>query len=100
MPDYRLSNQARSDLRGIARYTLETWGMEQARRYTDSLLGCFQKIAGAPLIGRPCDRVQKGYHRFEHGRHVIFYRPDQNGVFIARILHQRMMPSSLQLEDR
>jgi toxin ParE1/3/4 len=93
LPEYRLSNQARLDLRAIARYSFETWGIDQAHRYTDDLLKCFERIAGSPLIGRPCDRVRKGYRRMEHGRHVIFYRPDSDGLFIGRILHQRMLPN-------
>ena len=43
-------------------------------------------------MGRPCDHIQKGYRRMEQGRHVVFYRQDENGVFIVRILHQSMLP--------
>jgi len=80
-------------LRDIARYTFETWGIDQARRYNDDVLKCFQMIADSRLIGGPCDKLQAGYHRLEHGRHVVFYRSDKKGVLIGRILHQRMMPS-------
>lgn len=92
MPRYRLSNQARADLRDIARYTTLKWGIDQARRYTNGLLQCLERIAGSPLLGRPCDRVQKGYRRIEQGRHAVFYRREEDGVFIGRILHQRMLP--------
>jgi toxin ParE1/3/4 len=81
------------------RYTFQTWGIDQAHRYSDNLLQCFETIAESPLIGRPCDRVQKGYRRREHGRHVVFYREDQEGVFIGRVLHQRMLPDQRVMDD-
>jgi plasmid stabilization system protein ParE len=29
----------------------------------------------------------------EHGKHVIFYRQqDNDGILVSRILHQRMLP--------
>ena len=99
MPRYRLANRARADLREIVRYTFHAWGLEQAQRYTKDLLQCFERIAELPLLGRPCDRVQKGYRRLEHGRHVIFYRLDGDGVFIGRILHQRMLPDDRVMDQ-
>ena len=99
MPRYHLSNQARADLRNIARYTTQKWGIDQARRYTDSLLQCLERIAGSPLLGRPCDQIQKGYRRMEQGRHVVFYRQDENGVFIGRILHQSMLPDERVMDN-
>jgi toxin ParE1/3/4 len=91
---YSLSNKARADLKEIARYTFKTWGIDQAHRYNDALLKCLQMIADTPLIGRPCNQVHTEYRRIEHARHVVFYRPDSDGVFIGRILHQRMLPTA------
>lgn len=96
---YRFSKLARLDLIDIADYTVDTWGQEQALRYLDSLEDCFDRIVQAPHIGRPCDLVRPGYRRMEHGRHVIFYRADGDGIFISRILHQRMLPSKHLIED-
>lgn len=93
MPKYRLSNQARADLREIVRYTFEKWGAEQAGLYGCDLVQCFARIAESPRIGRPCDSAGKGYRRLEHERHVVFYRQDEDGVFIVRILQQRMLPN-------
>lgn len=99
LPEYRLSNKARADLKEIARYTFKNWGIDQARRYNDGLLKRFQTIAESPLIGRRCDEIQAGYRRMEHARHVVFYRQDGNGVLISRILHQRMMPGQQAFAD-
>ncbi|MGP8187635.1 MAG: type II toxin-antitoxin system RelE/ParE family toxin [Terracidiphilus sp.] len=99
MPEYRLSRSARLDLIEIADYTVDTWGLTQASRYLDGLDGCFRRLARTPGIGRPCDRIRRGYRRMEYEKHVIIYRADVDGIFISRILHQRMMPSRHLIED-
>ena len=50
--DFRLTSRAESDLAEIADYTIETFGIEQARRYRDALESCFQMIADNPELGR------------------------------------------------
>jgi toxin ParE1/3/4 len=90
---------ARLDLIEIADYTVDTWGLKQANRYVDGLVDCFERLARSPGIGRPCDRIRPGYRRMEHEMHVVIYRADQDGVFISRILHQRMLPNRHLIED-
>ncbi len=99
MPEYRLSQLVRLDLLAIADYTVDTWGPEQANRYLDSLEACFRQLARTPEMGRLCTRVRPGYRRMEHEKHVIFYRAKKKGVFIGRILHQRMLPGRHLIED-
>jgi toxin ParE1/3/4 len=99
VPAYRLSKLARLDLMDIADYTVDTWGPEQAQRSLDSLEGCFNRLVEAPRIGRPCDRIRMGYRRIEHEKHVILYRADHDGIFISRVLHQRMLPSVHLIDD-
>ena len=93
MPTYRLSKLARLDLMEIADYTVDTWGQQQADRYLDRLVECFIQLSLTPGMGRSCEQVRTGYRRLEQDKHVIFYRLDQEGIFIGRILHERMMPS-------
>jgi len=59
MAEYRLSNQAKADLNEIADYTIETFGIEQARRYRDGLETCFQTLADKPMVGRSARVVKK-----------------------------------------
>ncbi len=35
----------------------------------------------------------------EHEMHVVVYRIEKDGIFISRILHQRMLPSRHPIED-
>ena len=50
-------------------------------------------------FGRSCNRIRPGYRRIEHGKHVILYRADRDGIFISRVLHQRMLPSEHWIDD-
>ena len=45
MPRYRLSRRAAADVDEIADFTIEQFGIEQARRYRDMLETCFQTLA-------------------------------------------------------
>lgn len=100
MPVYRFSKLARLDLMEIGDYTVDQWGVDQALRYLDSLERCFALIAANPEIGRRCDRVLKGYRRIEHEMHVVFYRMDNEGLLIVRILHQRVLPENREMDEQ
>lgn len=96
MPDYRLSGRAAADVAGIARYTIERFGIAQARRYRDGLDSCFATLAGNALLGRSAEALAPDLRRFEHESHVIFYKPIETGVLIVRVLHESMdAPSHL-----
>jgi toxin ParE1/3/4 len=96
---YALSRLARTDLFQIVDYALNAWGAEQAERYLDGLRDCLDQLSSSPGMGRPCERLRAGYRRFEHGKHVIFYRLDGQSIFISRILHERMLPDRRLIED-
>jgi toxin ParE1/3/4 len=90
---FRLSRLAEDDLMEIGAYTLRTWGPDQALRYLAGLESACQMLANNPACGRPSDYVSPGLRRMEQGRHVIFYRAEAQGIFISRILHDRMLPA-------
>ncbi len=94
-----LSRSAKTDLLSIGTYTIETWGAAQAERYLDGLEQCAKVLAANPSLGRSCNWIRSGLYRFEKGRHVLFYRQVENGIFISRILHQSMLPEQQAFED-
>jgi toxin ParE1/3/4 len=98
MGSFFLTRRAENDLFEIGEYTVRTWGTEQCVRYIDGLEACCQKLADNPKQGRSCENLRPGYWRMEQGKHVIFYRIDEDGIVIARILHVRMLPR-LHLND-
>jgi toxin ParE1/3/4 len=88
---FRFSRRAEADLLSIGEYTLRKWGETQAARYLGELEDCCLMLARNPALGRLCEHVRPGLRRFEHGRHVLFYRQEPRGILISRILHQRML---------
>ena len=90
MPSYRLSRRADSDLAEIAAYTIQRFGIKQARVYRDSLKQCFQRLAENPKLGRRAEQLAPGLHRFEHRSHIVFYTVEEGELYIVRILHARM----------
>ena len=82
----------------IAAYTVQEWGEDQAIRYIDGLESCCEQLANTPKLGRPCSSIRPGLRRIEHGRHVVFYRVEPDGVLVSRILHQRMLPENRNID--
>jgi len=78
---------------------MKTWGSAQTRRYSQGLKDTFQLLADNPSLGRTCDSIHRGLRRFEHGKHVVFYVCQADGVLIARVLHQQMVPTKAKFED-
>jgi plasmid stabilization system protein ParE len=52
MADYQLAPEADDDLLGVARYTIKTWGEEQAEHCAGNLKSCFEAIGR----GKACSR--------------------------------------------
>jgi len=88
--NYRLSRLAAADLEEIAEYTIEHFGIDQARRYRDGLKTCFDQLAENPTLGREVEQLVCGLHRFEHQSHVVFYKSEPENLLIVRVLHSSM----------
>ena len=90
MPRYHLSSRAEADLAEIADYTIETFGIKQARRYRDGLEACFRTLAENPKLGRSAEQLATCLRRLGYQSHVVFYVPDKDGMLIVRVLHASM----------
>jgi toxin ParE1/3/4 len=97
---FRFSRRAESDLLDIGDYTLRTWGEHQAVRYLGELEDCCRMLSENPALGRLCDDVRPGLRRLEHGKHVVFYRQEPDGILVSRILHQSMLPDRHDTDDQ
>lgn len=86
MPKYRLTQQAEHDLLSIALYGIEQFGAERFRRYYNKLQERFDKLAEQPELYPLVEHIRKGYRRSVCGVHSIYYRIDQDGVEIVRVL--------------
>ena len=90
MARYRLSRLAARDLAEIADYTINTFGIAQARQYRDGLHDCFQKLANKPELGRDASELAPRLKRYAYQSHMIFYTVQDKSITIIRVLHQRM----------
>ena len=99
MPIVRLSIKAEDDLTRIVWFTLRKWGSDQAIRYRQGLESFLDLVALNPGMGRLKDEFGFGVRRVEWGRHVVFYETDTSGIFVLRLLHDRMMPSRQDIEE-
>jgi plasmid stabilization system protein ParE len=84
---------AQADYQSAAGYQPAPPGRELVTRSKRS------PVADSQLSGRSCDHVRSGLRRMEHGRHVVFLRRVTGGIFVSRILHERMLPEKPALDD-
>ena len=91
MGEFQLSSKAKEDLGKIADFTIENFGIQQARVYKDELIDCFKSLSINPNIGRhyPIKNIH-GLKVFPFKAHSIFYIQRENHVLIVRILGARM----------
>lgn len=57
-----------------------------ADRLIDSFSGVITRLATQPHLGRAVDHLLPGLRSIPVGNYLIFHRPDNDGVFIARII--------------
>ena len=84
--------EARKDLADIAAYTRDTWGVQQAIRYSGLLDNCFEDIAANHAVSKLYNRKFPNIRMCRCERHRIFFvRPEQlKKAIIIAILHERM----------
>jgi toxin ParE1/3/4 len=68
----RLSSRAAADLAEIAEFTIECFGIEQARRYGNGLKDCFRRLAESPELGQSAEELSSGLKRYLHQSHIVF----------------------------
>jgi toxin ParE1/3/4 len=86
MATYRLSEQAREDLRRIYRRGLHEYGEAQADEYYNALFDRFEEIAEQPLLYPAVDDIREGHRRSVCGVDSIYYRIESGTVEIMAII--------------
>lgn len=91
MRPFTLTRLAKADLRAIAVYTEEQWGVEQRNLYIRQFDDTFHLLAATPALGKACNDIMPGYRKFPQGSHLVFYKNGIASVIeIVRILHKSM----------
>lgn len=88
---FRLTAEAKEDLRRIYVYGYKEFGEKQADEYFQSFFDAFEKIAATPLAYQSVDHFRQGYRRFPHRADVIYYRINQDWVDVMAILGSQDM---------
>ena len=100
MASYRLTADARADLREIAWFGLRQFGEKQAERYSQELEQLFHRIAANPFAYQSVDDLRPGYRRAVYQSHAVYYVLDAEagGVLIVRVLGQQEALAALPPE--
>lgn len=80
------SPRAEADIEGIWDYSAETWGPDQADRYTDEIRDACHALASGRKQGRATN-VRPDYRKCPTGSHVIYFRDRGDWLEIVRVLH-------------
>jgi toxin ParE1/3/4 len=86
---FEISKRAWSDLKNIAHYTLENFGLAQTEDYLDGLYRSFELLADNPKLGREWD---SGRRRYIYRMHHIYYPLADDRVLITHIRHSSQNP--------
>ncbi len=85
-----LTHAALADLRSIRAYTLETWGLDQEKRYLDQIWERFEDLRLRPDRYRLRPDLFPGCRIASEGKHVILFRSSAGQLEIVRVLHSAM----------
>jgi toxin ParE1/3/4 len=89
MSRLELSPEAKNDLIEIGFYIARQSGStERADKFLDLISQTCEMLASRPEIGELRKEFSTGlYRRFTVGNYVIYFRPVEKGIRVARVLH-------------
>ncbi|HCL4203872.1 TPA: type II toxin-antitoxin system RelE/ParE family toxin [Pseudomonas aeruginosa] len=90
---FRLTRDAQQDLTAIRRYTVNTWGQEQSRKYLQGARETIELLVEFPGQGVVRLGVGEGVFSFPYGSHMLYYRIEEEQLVVFAVLHQRMVPT-------
>lgn len=83
---YRITPKARQDLEDIWRYSADTWSLDQADVYIDSLFTVIDTLVAMPFLARERSEFKPPVRIHPAGRHLIIYRIEPAYLLVIRIL--------------
>jgi toxin ParE1/3/4 len=89
MASYRISENAKADLRRIYRHGVREYGDALADQYYDAFFDRFEELAEQPYLYQAVEEIREGYRRSVCGVDSIYYRVEGDTVEIMAILGQQ-----------
>lgn len=96
MGNYRISEDAKEDLKRIYKRGLREYGEAKALKYYLAFFDRFERLAEEPLLYQAVDHIRKGYRRSVCGVDSIYYRIEGDVVEIMNILGSQDTETILQ----
>lgn len=87
--NYRLTRQAKSDIKAIYRYNVEYFGEGQAQEYLEGLEYSFDLLTDNPNMGRLFDENTR---RYVYKSHLVYYEIKEEQLVIIRLRNARQKP--------
>ena len=88
MKRYRVSPEARDDLKRISLYiAAEQESPLGANRLRERFLDCFQRLAESPFTGQACSEFGESVRIWPVENYVALYMPQDNGIDIIQVAH-------------
>jgi toxin ParE1/3/4 len=87
VPSARLAPAARDDLRDIRIYSKAAFGPVATRAYMAGLRAVFDLLVQHSFVGVAESDLGKDIRSHGFRSHRVYYRKDDGGVLIVRILH-------------
>ena len=96
---YKLSNKAEFDLEVMYEFGISKFGLIQAQKYFFEMHETFELLGRNVNLGRDTSEYIDCLERFSFKSHTIFYFKSLDGIYIIRVLSQRMnYEQNLQLD--
>ncbi|WP_422614470.1 type II toxin-antitoxin system RelE/ParE family toxin [Ascidiimonas aurantiaca] len=90
MAVYKLSSKAEIDLAELYEFGIYKFGLSQAQKYFNGMHNTFDVLSKNNNLGRDASEFIVDLKRFSYKAHTIFYLHTASGIFILRVLSQRM----------
>src|ERR1700682_3257497 len=84
------SSDADRDLVAIWQFAAEEWLPEMADRHLREVDHVCERLLNQPELGRQRQDLLPGMRSFLIRPHVVFYKLAPTGIYIVRVLHQRL----------
>jgi toxin ParE1/3/4 len=87
---YKLSRKTEFDLAVMYEFGISKFGLTQTKKYFFGMHETFEVLSENVNLDRDASEFIEELKRFSYKSHTIFYLIASNGIFIIRVLSQRM----------
>lgn len=94
MGSYRLTGQAKADIKRIHQWGVRHFGEDRADAYFQKFFMRFEELAENPFLYPAADEIRQGYRKSVCGADTIYYRVTDEGVEVMAIIGHQDFKSS------